>query len=99
VAWQLAIGGTPAATWLFPPCLTLLHNPDGVVTASFLERVLAKMSAPRAMQLVEIDLSSNGIGEDRKVAWVDRSEIGIPRTDPNLRGKATFITVIFEHAQ
>ena len=33
------------------------------------------------------------------VAWVDRSEIGIPRTDPNLRGKATFITVIFEHAQ
>ena len=74
MAWQLAIGGTPAATWLFPPCLTLLHNPDGVVTASFLERVLAKMSAPRAMQLVEIDLSSNGIGEDRKVI---RKSLGI----------------------
>ena len=33
------------------------------------------------------------------VAWADRSEIGIPRTDPNLRGKATLIAVIFEHAQ
>ena len=27
-----------------------------------------------------------------------RSEIGIPRTGPNLRGKAIFIKAIFEHA-
>ena len=33
------------------------------------------------------------------LAWADRSEIGIPRTCPNLRGIRLLIAVIFEHAQ
>ena len=40
----------------------------------------------------------NGSSVSAALGREDRSEIGIPRTGPNRRGKATFTIVIFEHA-